>query len=41
MWVLYLLISCATLFVVGYLTLLFAFTVYNIYLDFKGSRNEY
>ena len=36
MWVVYLLISMATFFVVGYLVLLFAFTVYNIYLDFKG-----
>lgn len=32
----YVLISMATLFVVVYLTLLFAFTVYNIYLDFRG-----
>lgn len=35
MWVVYLLISMATFFVVGYLALLWAFTAYNIYLDFK------
>lgn len=36
MWVVYLLISLATLFVVGYLCLLWAFTIYNMYLDFRS-----